>query len=167
MKIAEKKWSNVKQLLRERENQLELSLGTTVVFLQTVAELLAWLEEKSQLEAISATPPASVESLKGFVEIVEVMCRLGRGDDGGRRGRGKCIQTHRLGGGEYVHVWKERRRQETWRGVGRDRQRGKCGEESGVTHMHPDGKCACRVANISEQETSTSIVVTAALVCHN
>ena len=82
MKMAEKKWSNVKQLLRERENQLELSLGTTVVFLQTVAELLAWLEEKSQLEAISATPPANVESLKGFVEIVEVMCRLGRGDEG-------------------------------------------------------------------------------------
>ena len=74
MKMAEKKWSNVKQLLRERENQLELSLGTTVVFLQTVAEQLTWLAEKLQLEAISATPPASVESLRGFVEIVEVMC---------------------------------------------------------------------------------------------
>ena len=79
MKMAEKKWSNVKQLLRERENQLELSLGTTVVFLQTVAELLTWLAEKLQLEAISATPPASVESLRGFVEIVEVMCVWGVG----------------------------------------------------------------------------------------
>ena len=98
--MAEKKWSNVKQLLRERENQLELSLGTTVVFLQTVAELLAWLEEKLQLEAISATPLASVESLRGFVEIVEVMCGLGRWGGGGveesmggRGGQGKCIQT--------------------------------------------------------------------------
>ena len=85
MKMAEKKWSNVKQLLRERENQLELSLGTTVVFLQTVAELLTWLEEKLQLEAISATPPASVELLRGFVEIVEVMCG-GGGRWGGRGG---------------------------------------------------------------------------------
>ena len=79
MKMAEKKWSNVKQLLRERENQLELSLGTTVVFLQTVAELLAWLAEKLQLEAVSATPPANVESLRGFVEVVEVMCGWGGG----------------------------------------------------------------------------------------
>ena len=84
MKMAEKKWSNVKQLLRERENQLELSLGTTVVFLQTVAELLAWLAEKLQLEAISATPPASVESLRRFVEIVEVRCVCVWGGGGGR-----------------------------------------------------------------------------------
>ena len=66
-----------------------------------------------------------------------------------------------------MHVWRERKREETWRGVGRDRQTDKCGEESGVTHMHPDGKCTCRLANISEEETSTSIAVTAALVRHN
>ena len=33
-----------------------------------------------------ATSPASVESLRGFVEIVEVMCRLGGGGGGGGGG---------------------------------------------------------------------------------
>ena len=130
MKMAEKKWSNVKQLLRERENQLELSLGTTVVFLQTVAELLAWLKEKLQLEAISATPPANVESLRGFVEIVEVMC--GGVGGGGER---KTDFRHMEGGGRE----------------GEEREKDKCGEGSRVTHMHPDfnptGKC--RLTKIS------------------
>ena len=135
MKMAEKKWSNVKQLLHERENQLELSLGTTVVFLQTVAELLTWSAEKLQLEAVSATPPASVESLRGFVKIVEVMCAcvcVGRGEGEMRQ---VCTNTWIGCRGVYREEEEEARTDRHGRGsVGRDRKTYR--PHGGYTYTH-------------------------------
>ena len=72
MKGMDDKWSSVKQLLRERESQLEMCMGNMVVFLDNATELLNWLNERLQLEALSATPPADLEQLRGFLEKIEV-----------------------------------------------------------------------------------------------
>ena len=72
MKGADDKWTSVKQLLREREHQLEMCMGNMVVFLDNATELLDWLNERLQLEALSATPPANLEQLRGFLEKIEV-----------------------------------------------------------------------------------------------
>lgn len=75
VKVAAKKWSSVQRLLQEREHQLEMSMGSMVAFLEAVAELLNWIEEKLRLEALSAAPPASLPVLRGYMETVEVTGR--------------------------------------------------------------------------------------------
>ena len=76
VKLAAKKWSSVQRLLEEREHQLEMSMGSMVAFLEAVAELLTWTEEKLRLDALSATPPASLPALRGYVETLEVTGRV-------------------------------------------------------------------------------------------
>ena len=76
VKLAAKKWSSVQRLLEEREHQLEMSMGSMVAFLEAVAELLTWTEEKLRLDALSATPPASLPVLRGYVETLEVTGRV-------------------------------------------------------------------------------------------
>ena len=72
MKGAESRWASVWQLLRERENHLEMSMGNMIVFLEGASELINWIRDKLQLDAVSAMPPANVVKLKNFLERIKV-----------------------------------------------------------------------------------------------
>ena len=67
------KWNTLVSRLKVQLDKLEIEAEKTI-FLETAAKLLAWLAEKMQLEAICATPPANLDALRGFVEMLEVIC---------------------------------------------------------------------------------------------
>ena len=59
-------WGGVQRLLRDRENQLEMSLGNMVVFLEGVEEVLTWIQNQTVLECLCSIPPADLTLLKHF-----------------------------------------------------------------------------------------------------
>ena len=66
MRVMSVKWGEVQRLLRDRENQLELSLGNMVVFLEGVEQLLTWIRDQTGLACLSSIPPANLAGLNSF-----------------------------------------------------------------------------------------------------
>ena len=60
------KWADVQRLLRDRENQLEMSLGNMVVFLEGVDGFLDWVREQGALECLCSGPPADLSELQTY-----------------------------------------------------------------------------------------------------
>ncbi len=63
----------VHQLLREREQSLEMRMSNTI-FMDEASQLLDWIRENLQLEAVVAPPPASRDEIQGYLYTLEVCC---------------------------------------------------------------------------------------------
>ena len=64
------KWAGVQRLLRDRENQLEMSLGNMVLFLEGVDEFLLWVQNQRGLDCISLPPSADMAELQADQEAI-------------------------------------------------------------------------------------------------
>ena len=71
------KWASVHQMLRDREQQLELSTGAYQSFMEHAQDLLAWLRGRLDMGALSGSPPADLDVVEGYQREVEVnVCLL-------------------------------------------------------------------------------------------
>jgi hypothetical protein len=67
-----RKWNNIQRLLLDREQQLELSSGSYRTFIEHAQDLLAWLDGKLGMGALSGAPPADLDVVEGYQRDVEV-----------------------------------------------------------------------------------------------
>ncbi len=51
-------------------------MSNTIVFMDAASELLDWIRENLQLEAVMAPPPASRDEIQGYLNTLEVHCTL-------------------------------------------------------------------------------------------
>ena len=65
-------WGKLQRLLKEREQQLEMSSGSMQEYLEGLQNLLDWSEEQLALDSLIATPPAHAQQLKGYLEQLQV-----------------------------------------------------------------------------------------------
>ena len=72
-------------MLQEREQQLEISMGSYQSFMEHAQDLLSWLQGKLDMGALFGLPPADLDVVEGFQRDVEV----------------------RGGGGPNIHMWSE------------------------------------------------------------
>ena len=61
------KWGGVQRLLRDRENQLEMSLGNMVLFLEGAKQLVEWVGQWAGLQCVGGGIPASLPQLQAFL----------------------------------------------------------------------------------------------------
>ena len=61
------KWGGVQRLLRDREGQLEMSLGNMVLFLEGVEEVVVWVGQWAGLPCVGGGIPASLSRLQTFL----------------------------------------------------------------------------------------------------
>ena len=67
LKAIATKWTGVQQLLRDRENQLEMCLGNMIVFLEGAEGLVRWAEQRRASECLSVPPPADLGQLQAHL----------------------------------------------------------------------------------------------------
>ena len=61
------KWGGVQRLLRDRESQLEMSLGNMVVFLEGAGQLVSWVRGRRERECVCGLPPANLTLLQTYL----------------------------------------------------------------------------------------------------
>ena len=61
------KWGGVQRLLRDRESQLELSLGNMVLFLEGAEQQVEWVGQRAGLECVGGGIPASLPQLQALL----------------------------------------------------------------------------------------------------
>ena len=66
------KWSKLQRLLKEREQQLEMSSGSMQDYLENLQNLINWMDGELQRESLAATPSAHAPQLKGYLEQLQV-----------------------------------------------------------------------------------------------
>lgn len=66
------KWAKLTQLLKKREQQLEMSSGSMQDYLEKMQNLLNWMDGELQRESLAAMPPAHAPLLKGYLEQLQV-----------------------------------------------------------------------------------------------
>jgi hypothetical protein len=66
------RWDKLQRLLKEREQQLEMSSGSMQDYLENLQNLLNWMDGELQRESLTAVPPAHAPWLKGYLEQLQV-----------------------------------------------------------------------------------------------
>ena len=66
------KWWRVRQMLEDREAELERCSGSYQLFAQQVQKLLEWLQEQLNMNALADPPPADLGVVEGYHKQVKV-----------------------------------------------------------------------------------------------
>ena len=66
------KWTKLQRLLKEREQQLEMSSGSMQEYLEYLQNLLDWIDRELKQDSLVATPPAHAQLLKGYLDQLQV-----------------------------------------------------------------------------------------------
>jgi len=75
------KWWRVRQILEEREAELERCSGSYQLFVQQAEKLLNWLQDKLNMNALADPPPADLGVVEGYhkevtVRIISFLCLI-------------------------------------------------------------------------------------------
>ena len=71
-RVAVEKWDTIQRLLEAREAELEMNSNSYQLFNLQAEKLLNWLNEKLDMSALSAPPPADLEVVEGYHKDVQV-----------------------------------------------------------------------------------------------
>ena len=77
MDKAHQKWWRVRQMLEEREAELERCSGSYQLFTQQAEKLLEWLQEKLDMNALAEPPPADLGVVEGYHKEIKVRMVVG------------------------------------------------------------------------------------------
>ena len=66
------KWAKLQKLLKEREQQLEMSSGSMQDYLERFQNLLDWIDQELQQDALVVVPPAHAQLIKGYLGQIQV-----------------------------------------------------------------------------------------------
>lgn len=65
-------WYKVQQMLKDRGHQLEIHTGSLQTFLESLQNLIEWIEGKLNLDLLAAPPPGSIELLQQDIQELQV-----------------------------------------------------------------------------------------------
>ena len=66
------KWAKLQKLLKEREQPLEMSSGSMQDYLERFQNLLDWIDQELQRDALVVVPPARAQLIKGYLGQIQV-----------------------------------------------------------------------------------------------